>query len=365
MKVNQGIADLDDNAINMLFSFKVDDEVVSTADIDRIFQYARRILDDSPFDRSDIWTATLEGNHAPMVDFIVRGDHAGFGSLMSSIATTPLVSGFMNYFPYQHLSVNHEARRLEATQFIDKAFSLFGYLGLAKVYCPEQGFLDLSDFVDLLVGAFSVTGEQIAPPQAAGGAYGFSTPIGVIALKDVKSIATAYKIQSIGKNFPFTKIAEIGGGLGFLAYYASLLSRVGYYLYDIPTVSIMQAYFLMRSLGPDKVFLYGEEQSDTSVNVCPFWAIFDQDADSTLWVNQDSFPEIDPQIASKYLEHMAKFKSAGLLSINQEAAADNLIGGAQTILPHLISQHDSSFNRIWRCRDFLRAGYVEEFYKIN
>jgi hypothetical protein len=67
----------------------------------------------------------------------------------------------------------------------------------------------------------------------------------------------------------------------------------------------------------------------------------------------------------KYLEHMSKFASAGFLSINQEAAADNLVGGRQGVVPKLIATYDSSFRRVWRSRDFLRAGYVEEFYRIN
>ncbi|MFO0451521.1 MAG: hypothetical protein ACK52I_23170 [Pseudomonadota bacterium] len=365
MKVNQGVADLDDKTVDFAFGFRHDHGGLPTEAIGRIFDYARLILNHSPFDREDMWATSLEGCHSPMVKLISNGDRVGFASLMSSVATTPLVKGFMNYFSYEQLSGSQVARRLEATQFMDKALSLLGFLGISKVYCPEQGGLDVGFFGERLVEAFKVNEGRLEPPGAGGGAYGFVSQLGVVTLKDVKSLATAYKIQDVIKNFPCQRICEIGGGLGFLSYYASKLSRTDYFLYDVPTVSIMQAYFLMRSLGPENVSLAGEESSRASVHLRPFWSIFEQDGNSTLWVNQDSLPEIDPNISLKYLEHMSKFASAGFLSINQEAAADNLVGGRQGVVPKLIATYDSSFRRVWRSRDFLRAGYVEEFYRIN
>ena len=57
-------------------------------------------------------------------------------------------------------------------------------------------------------------------------------------------------------------------------------------------------------------------------------------------------------------------KNSYLLSINQEARNDNSVGGTQHTLYDLLFPRENC-KLIYRSRDFLRLGYIEELYSIN
>jgi hypothetical protein len=359
--------DISDDYIDNNFKFKIDDALVSQDGCNRIFSYANKILRD-PQNQSglDSWSIVSK-SHSYMVELCLKNDYENFSSLMMQIAKTPLVYGFMNYSPYSELIHNSNLRSIEAKQFIDKLISLSEYKGIISVLNPEQGPWKLTnpDFAPLLSNCFYSNNEIIPPPAAAGGAYGVATNLGLYCLKDLKSLYTAERLKKISTSENISNINEVGAGLGFTSYYASKIFRSNYKIYDLPTVSIMQAYFLMRSLGESAVCLEGETSTNlTKVSLFPFWSIYSNSDEKSIWVNHDSLPEIDIEIAKKYIDKFASTKTGYFLSINQEAQAPDSVGGHQHRVPDT-TKNDPRLVLMYRCRDFLRLGYIEELYKIN
>jgi hypothetical protein len=137
------------------------------------------------------------------------------------------------------------------------------------------------------------------------------------------------------------------------------------YLFDLPIVSILQGYFLMKSYGPEQVCLWGEEEAHQArVNVCPWWA-FETIPEKllTMVVNQDSMPEIDKDISLNYLNLIKKKATDYFLSVNQEARDLNINNSNQSVIFELVDAA-GGFRRLSRERDWMREGYVAETYQI-
>ena len=60
---------------------------------------------------------------------------------------------------------------------------------------------------------------------------------------------------------------------------------------------------------------------------------------------------------------MSKTNYSYLLSINQESKNFNTKGRIQYPMNEIIS--NENWKLLYRSRDFLRLGYIEEFYSIN
>lgn len=71
-------------------------------------------------------------------------------------------------------------------------------------------------------------------------------------------------------------------------------------------------------------------------------------------------PEIDLKLSKKYIKKISGSNKSYFLSINQEARNDYGKGIKQHTVRDLLK-----INSIYRSRDFLRPGYIEELFKIN
>ena len=217
--------------------------------------------------------------------------------------------------------------------------------------------------------AFRAGQVPIAPPSAGGGAFGLRVGTGVYGLKDLHARYTAEVVVRVCRARGLTKVREIGGRLGVTAYYmAALLPRsVACTIFDLPMASLMQAHFLMRSIGEERVILDGEV-ADTAgtdgITLRPFWRVVDDHSDNALWLNQDSLPELGSLQAEAYLGRIAQARGSYFLSINQEARARNGTGSQHLRVPDLAARYPS-LRRIYRCRDFLRPGWIEELYAVQ
>ncbi len=105
---------------------------LSNRGMQRIFDYASRLMsDEGKFSPNDMWARIGEG-HVKFVECCVKRDEATFVDMTCNIAKTPLVRGFMNYFHYSVLVSNQSARKAEATQFVDRLLSVAEYLGIIR-----------------------------------------------------------------------------------------------------------------------------------------------------------------------------------------------------------------------------------------
>jgi hypothetical protein len=279
---------------------------------------------------------------------------------------TPLAQGVSTYIQARDLKENALARQFEAMHLVDKLLSLAEMRRLMPVANPEQGGWCIRntsglDVPALARGCFTVNGRQLPPPAAGGSVFGLETPLGVYSKRDVLGFYTALRLEQVlTRCRSDLGVVEIGGGMASLAFFSQQLRPKRYRLYDLPTMSVVQAYVLMRSLGEDQVRLWGEG-AGTAVEIAPHWALHDDDRPASVFVNQDSLPEINPPDARRYIDTIVAARPEYFLSINQEARAADGMGGRQLVVHDLIRGRPE-LDLLVRARDWLRKGWVEELY---
>ena len=100
------------------------------------------------------------------------------------------------------------------------------------------------------------------------------------------------------------------------------------------------------------------------ISLLPYWEIFNENENKILWISQDSIPEIDLNLSKKFFDKISKCNSSYFLSINQESKNINVAGTIQEPVYSII-RGINNFKLLNRSRDFLRKGYIEEFYMIR
>lgn len=278
-----------------------------------------------------------------------------------NVCKTSLVSGFASYHSYISISQDRRARFFEAYMTVDRILSLAESLGAAFPHSPYQarwGYhdLELDKVMDSLVARSKI---PMAPPRAGGGAFGIRTEGGILSISDILALYISNRMESILDRLPQKSVCEIGGGTGTLAFYLSKTCADSITIADLPIVSIIQGYYLMKSVGADHVHLSGETKNNQRIKIIPFWELDSLPEKSvSLFVNVDSFPEIDGDIAEHYMEVIKHKSINGLYSINQEAQVNK-----QGVVQNL-TEKAGGFQRVARFPYWMISGYVEERYEL-
>jgi putative sugar O-methyltransferase len=352
------------------FGFKVDTPADDQETIvGRLVDYYQRLDAEATVrgvaGNADMW-AHISRGHEEFRTALSARDYARVSEMLLHVATGPLVVGYMNYEPYDRLRDDAQARVREAKHFADKLLALSESLGCSPVQCVEQGAWGYTsiDFDSTIAAIERRIGFEIAPPRAGGGSFGLRMDSSVLCMKDLHAIYTSMRVRGVLAESSEKAVAEIGGGTGTLAYYLvkAGLRRVS--VFDLPIVSILQGYYLMRSLGQNKVWLHGEPQSEAVARVRPHWALADEpDKSIDLFVNQDSLPEIELAAARSYIRLIHAKGRNFFLSINQEGQALDTFCLPQSVVYQLVEEN-GGFERSYRFPHWMRAGYVEELYRI-
>jgi putative sugar O-methyltransferase len=278
------------------------------------------------------------------------------------VCTTPLVSGFNSYHRFPAIAQDVRARMFESYLTIDKILSLAESIGAAYPQCPYQGRWGHHDLdATALVNRIKLRIPfDISPPKAGGGAFGMQTSDGIISSSDLLAIYIANRANSILFDCTQKTICEIGGGSGTLAFYLARTCAESIMIADLPIVSVIQGYYLMKSVGPKSVKLSGEPVApEQKIRLIPYWELDDIPRKSiSLFINTDSMPEIDNDIAEHYVELIKDKGSNAFLSINQETQGDN-----HEVVQDMVEKA-GGFKRVYRFPHWMLRGYVEELYKI-
>ncbi len=309
----------------------------------------------------DMWTE-ISKRHAGFIAALERRDAQAVSDSLLNVCNSPLVMGFEN----NSLGGEDHTRFLKLN-VVDKFLALAESLGVVTVQCPEQGPWGRQDFPvdEILAGIRDNVPFDIAAPKAGGGSFGLRTEIGILTERNLQAISSALRVERLLEGRTRKSVAEIGGGLGALTFYISKCGAEHVSLFDLPIVSILQGYFLMKSLGPAQVHLWGESgDSAARVRVLPGWALpSTPDGEFTLVINQDSLPEIDRDVALNYLELIRAKAIDYFVSINQESRAPNGDHGQQSVVFELIDEV-GGYRRLSREKDWMREGYVAETYRV-
>lgn len=276
------------------------------------------------------------------------------------VCTTPLVYGFNSYHRYPAIAQDVRARMFESYLTIDRLLSLAESVGAAFPQCPYQGRWGHHDLdATALVNRIKLRIPfDISPPKAGGGAFGVQTSDGIISSQDILAIYVANRANSILSDCAQKTICEIGGGSGTLACYLTRTCAESIMIADLPIVSVIQGYYLMKSVGLKSVNLSGEPVTlEHKTRLIPYWELDEIPGKSvSLFINTDSMPEIDDDIAEHYMELIKDKGSNTFLSINQETQAGEAVQD--------LVEKARGFKRVYRFPHWMLRGYVEELYEI-
>lgn len=244
----------------------------------------------------------------------------------------------------------------------DRLASLAVAIGALPQENPEQGRYGVS--LNLTVARLTTLIEgtlktHIYRPPVAG-LFGVEVASGQIIDTRVPDDAySAFRLKTLMDIFGLRRVCEIGAGFGGTAFQAARHGMTPYTIIDLPSVNVLQGYFLMRIFGADAVKMFGEDVPDRRFNILPYWMFFDRKVSFDLVFNRDSMPEMPEERAREYLEEMQQRRCA-FLSINQEAEA--LGGEATQLVVHQLAKSYPGLRSAGRHPAWTRKGYVEEFF---
>lgn len=242
---------------------------------------------------------------------------------------------------------------------IDRLVAAAEATGAMPLENPEQGrygsscLLDLAEIVERIE---KTLGFRIARKPIMG-FFGVPYNGGIIDVRIPDDIYTAHRLTQIAKLTD--NIGEIGGGFGGCAEFAIRAGFTNYTIYDLPIVGILQAYFLCLSIGPENVWLEGEDENETAkVRIRPFFSF---SANHDVFVNRDSLPELPAATVKAFLSRINDSNSQ-FLSINQEGEQFAMNSEERQInLNSVIKEYPRIALRS-RHPYWIRKGYVEEMY---
>ncbi|HZT83313.1 MAG TPA: putative sugar O-methyltransferase [Gemmataceae bacterium] len=307
----------------------------------------------------------IEGRSAAFVDALGRGDVATVRGWLARMFQTSAVwgLGYVSEAVPAMLRQSPQASHYQL-RFTDLLVSLAEAVGVARLTSPEQQrdahlrALDV-DLDELFRAVERRTGLDLSFP-AVGGGYGCTVAGKRVSSDMLLHGCAAWRLRQLGLG-PESDVAEIGGGYGCLA---ALCHRAGcrrYAIYDLPWVNALQGYFLILSLPPGSVRLYGEDEGE--VAVLPHWCFGQLPARSVDFVlNTNSLPEMAAETARAYVAGIRRVLRGLFFSVNQEAKAPAGEFGPQQCVAELVAEH-GGFATLSRCRWWMRPGYVEEVFR--
>lgn len=312
----------------------------------------------SPLQREgdDMWSNLLKTELSDIGEVLDKGDPVELAEQLKNFGNS------YTWFGGISTSIDGYNRNLEREQvaltYLDKLVCLAESVGALNVENPESGpwgdnlFAEVNVLVDKIEQSLGIS---IDPPLGIVHIDGIETQKGIFHYRHLNSIYMAHRISRLApENGP---VAEIGGGIGLTAMYARRLGFKVYTIYDLPFTNILIGHYLIHALGQEKVSLYGENYDGDGIQVLPFWEFHNLPSKSIdITVSQDTLPEITDNLIKGYLENTVRVSNNYFLSSNHEVFAprtvNNFVNQTQGMEP------------MYRFKNWVREGYVEECYKI-
>lgn len=303
-------------------------------------------------DTTSGWALTLNDLKAPSHQLLTGDDNGALASHLADPARSTLHYGFDELYDHSGLE-DHGLSRLsmEPSWIYDTLRGLAEAVGVLRLEYPEAYHFyeppspDVEAILLLLDEAF---GFRILFPNLFPGDVGLATSRGIATFRAIQSLFQAWRTFEMAARKSDARILEIGGGLGWTAYFAHQFGLKNYTIIDIPLSGAAQANFLGRVLGQDGISLFGEAYKSESVKIAPPSSL-DVNERHDLGTNFDSFTEMSHEAALGYIQHILN-SCSGLLSINHEVNPFTVKG----ILDQLETGPRS------RTPYWIRRGYVEE-----
>jgi hypothetical protein len=169
---------------------------------------------------------------------------------------------------------------------VTKAFAVLG--DLVNRNGPES----ILDEFDALLR------HKIEFPQPFRGELGLETSRGIVSYRAIQSLYQAWRVLDLLKTSNGKSVVEIGPGMGRTAFYLYGAGITDYSTIDLPLGVVAQACFLGAVLGPDKIWLPGDDDSCATGRINLLFARPSRNFDLTL--NVDSLTEMRWDVALDY-----------------------------------------------------------------
>jgi SAM-dependent methyltransferase len=311
-------------------------------------------------------TASGSGCDAAWAGFVAalgRRDAATVGAELAGLGRSPIGRGM--------LGGDRQHQRAQSRQFADriarwtydKLLSLAEAVGAVRLENPENGPWGDNPRIepaDLFASISRALDADLTPPEHIGGHLGIAAGNGIILhMRMLDAIHVAWRLRQLADSVGLgadARIAEIEAGSGLNAFYASRLGMRNYCLYDRPARSAVQAYML-KGAGFDLSLPCEPPKAMAIQDIRGFGAAPAGSID--LLVNSDSLPALEPAEAIAHLAEARRLGISYLLSINPETRLPD-----QTPVAEL-TRLAGGYRLAGRHRHWLRAGHVEELYRIE
>lgn len=193
------------------------------------------------------------------------------------------------------------------------------------------------------------------------GAFGLAAGDQVIDTRVPDDASCADQIKTVMALFEHQQVAEIGGSLGGTALRAVRAGIASYSIFDLPVVLIVQAWLLIKVLGPGSVALFGQDPQSARVHLRPCWQFTDRSILFDLVFNRDSLPEIPPAHTAADMAEISA-RGCALLSVNQESQGHTGQKGVAQLWINRMAAEQGGLACVSRRPFWTREGYVEELF---
>ncbi|HZZ23524.1 MAG TPA: hypothetical protein VFE60_13535, partial [Roseiarcus sp.] len=238
----------------------------------------------------------------------------------------------------------------EATQTLTKNLVQTHFVAMAEStgarrfwYFEAQGPRSeptIATIEEMLDSIDKVFGVRLHYPNPFDDEFGVQTSRGIIVARTPMAIYQSWKVALVANLVKGRKILEIGPGTGrslFYSYSSGLTDfeigpgtgRSLFYSYssgltdyttiDLPMGIVGQACFLAATLGPERIWMIGDDPAtqEGRVRLLPPYVLYESPEDFDVVLNVDSLTEMDPQQSITYLRY-AFDHALALISINHE-----------------------------------------------
>ena len=316
--------------------------------IDRIVAAYRRSAARDYYGQDSMWRMFREERHRELHELLIHGPREKLADALRSPLRYNLLYGFENLFEeYFEKRAKDPLHTWHWGGYLkDQLVLLAEALGMLRVKNPENPDgveSPIPPVSELITALERKLGFSLDVPSVYAGLEGLRYGGGVLTYRMIQAAYCASRVKKMTSG----TVLEIGGGVGFLAYYLYRLG-LGITIVDLPMTNVAQGYFLMRALGEEAVVLEGEPPRPGAINVLTP-AHLDSAPRYDLVVNVDSLTEVGTDVAKDYLRWIVK-NSRRFWSVNHEA-------NTFTVNKMLQEFPDVTVERF---QFWMRNGYVEE-----
>lgn len=321
-----------------------------------------------------VWAWVMDTHHQQLVASLRRRDPRDLATLLASMFREKITWGLGGMAP-GGMPDNSESRlgsRILALKLLDSLVSLGEALGVVAAENPEQGYTGCFDprleraIPDLVAEIERVIGIPLSFPEV-GAPYGLAVEGRLITAETPDLLYTAVRVDEAirlhvrdpaGRQL---RMVEIGGGYGgaCLWFLKRRQDVMRYTIVDLPTVNVIQGYFLAQALGPDAVSFSGEPPA--TITILPNHALAQVETPYDVILNKDSMPEMPYDTMTDYLRWARASCREFFYSNNHEARAPFLQYSQGRVSDAI--ERVGGFRRLSREQSWVRPGYVEEIYR--